>query len=80
MNGSRETRTAATHLCECPTCPPTSRTRFHRIDAVQFAQFGRDCQCIPCVDREHIEFMRTTGARLGLRCVPGCRCGQGGAA
>lgn len=46
----------------CPTCG-----RSHEISPETAAEFTRLCQCIPCIDRAHVEFMRTTGARLGLK-------------
>jgi hypothetical protein len=61
----------------CPTCSKHSKSRFHQIDQKTFEMFGRDCQCMKCIDHDHIRFMQTTGKRLKMSCVKGCSCGFG---
>jgi hypothetical protein len=56
----------------CHTCK-----RPHQITQQIAATFGRDCECDKCVDWAHVRFMQTTGRKLKLSCVPGCRCGAG---
>jgi hypothetical protein len=56
----------------CPTCEKN-----HTVDATTLERFGPDAECMPCIDRKHVKFMRTTGAKLKLTC--NCMVCRGGA-
>jgi len=58
-----------THTAVCPRCQ-----RSHEIDSADFALFGCDCYCLKCVNWNHVDFMRATGDKLGLSCLPNCPC------
>jgi hypothetical protein len=49
-------------LCNCSQCG-----RAYKLPLPTAREFGRLGPCSPCLDRQHVEFMRTTGARLGLQ-------------
>lgn len=63
---------ATPHKCKCPDCG-----KFHFVDKSTFFMFGADCYCLPCTDDAHVKFMATTGRKLKMTCVKGCRCGFG---
>ena len=61
-----------THATLCPTCDKP-----HTVDARTAAMFGPDVECMPCVDKAHLAFMKKHGKRMKLSCVKGCPCGFG---
>lgn len=60
------------HNAFCPLCETQ-----HTVTAETHDREGYFAECSVCIDKEHVKFMRTTGKRLGLKCVKGCKCGRG---
>ena len=55
--------------CTCPVC-----NKRHEATPDIAAKFGIVSLCSACIDAAHVRFMKTTGKRLKLTCLPNCVC------
>jgi hypothetical protein len=61
-----------TLTCVWPSC--NQPHQMPALDVLSGTYGGRDALCMKCVQREHVDFMRKTGRKLGLTCLPTCEC------
>jgi len=79
---TKTTKTKTTLTCDaspftsvnltCGTC-----NKPHTATRQEVAEWGHEMDCMKCIDWAHIDWMRTTGKKLGMSCVKNCRCGAG---